>query len=89
MVASQFMLRSSREISSLMPSCNVRSSDALVTDLGFGRHLPAHLAVAEIEDAHQGRGAVLLTGCGDGVQSRGLAEGAQKFPVRTLARCAA
>ena len=86
MVASQFILRSRREISSLMPSCSVRSSADLVGDLVARGHLPADLAIAEIEDAHQGRGAELLARGGHGVQARGFAKRAQKLAVGESAR---
>ena len=77
-VASQFMLRSRRVTSSLMPSCRVRSSAFTLVIRPPRRHLPRDFAVAEIEHRHQRRAAELLHRGVHRVQARGLSERAQE-----------
>ena len=80
-VASQFMLRSSRATSSLMPSCSVRSSASLLVTVPRAFTCRSTLAVAEIEHGHQRRDAELLARDRDRIHAVRLAEGAQKLRV--------
>ena len=81
-VASQFILRSSRATSSLIPSCKRAFEREFIGHRASGFYLPVDLAVAEIEDGDQRRDAELLARDGDRVHAVGLAEGAQKLRVR-------